>query len=87
MLSTLEVDANISLFEGQVNRGTWQALEHRSRSIRVMVALCKGCGACVGACPANAITVVDDKARVHHASCILCGYCASACPEFAIRVV
>lgn len=87
MLSTREVDANLALFGGQAEDATWKTLEHRSRRICVMEVLCKGCGACIDACPSNAISLVGEKARVHEASCILCGYCASACGEFAIRVV
>ncbi|MBN1426344.1 aldo/keto reductase [Candidatus Fermentibacteria bacterium] len=87
MLSTREVDANLALFEGDAEDEVWRALEHRTRRIRIMEILCKGCGACIEACPANAISLVNDRARVHEAACILCGYCASACPEFAIRVV
>ncbi|MCU0610221.1 MAG: aldo/keto reductase [Candidatus Eisenbacteria bacterium] len=87
MLSTREVDANLALFEGRVDDELWKTLEQRTRRIRVMEVLCKGCGVCLPACPASAISIVNEKALVHEAGCILCGYCASACPEFAIRVV
>lgn len=87
MLSTREVDANLALFDGTQDEEIWKGLERRLRRITVMDVLCKGCGTCIGACPANAISLVAEKARVHEAACVLCGYCASACPEFAIRVV
>ncbi len=53
---------------------------------------CAGCGACVNACPPNALTMRDDK----HSSmrfivlfigrCIYCGKCEEACPFGAIRL-
>ncbi len=87
MLSIREVEANLSLFEGLDEPGLWRELERRVRSLRIMEVLCKGCGKCLEACPAKALSIVDGKARLHEGSCILGGYCAPACPEFAIRVV
>jgi NADH-quinone oxidoreductase subunit F len=46
---------------------------------------CTGCGACVKACPTNAIT--GEKKQVHHldqATCIRCGKCYSTCQFDAI---
>ncbi|MCR6546650.1 aldo/keto reductase [Dehalobacterium formicoaceticum] len=47
---------------------------------------CIGCGACVDACPNNALMLKDDKAEVDTERCILCGYCSPHCPQFAIRL-
>lgn len=47
---------------------------------------CDGCGACLDACPADAIELVDGKARIDQDTCILCGYCALDCPGFWIRL-
>ena len=48
---------------------------------------CDGCGICLDECPAEAIEMPGDKARIVGDKCILCGYCATACPGFWIRVV
>ena len=47
---------------------------------------CVGCGACVEACPAEAIKLEGDKAQVVEDSCVSCGACADACPCSAITV-
>lgn len=44
---------------------------------------CIGCGACIGVCPANAITV-GDKASVDIERCVECGNCEGGCPVGAI---
>ena len=72
---------------GVAEDGVWQGLEKRRRKLRIMTQFCKGCGACVEACTANSLSLVDGKACVDEDACILCGYCAAACPEFMIRVV
>jgi len=88
MLSTAEVEANIALFSGTEPREeVWQALESRSRRLRIMDRFCKGCGACVPACTNGALSLDEGKVRLGEAQCILCGYCAAACPQFIIRVV
>jgi len=46
---------------------------------------CVGCGACVDACPAEAISMVNDKAKIDSNKCIDCGRCAQVCPQEAIR--
>ncbi|MEA5017483.1 MAG: 4Fe-4S binding protein [Erysipelotrichaceae bacterium] len=52
---------------------------------RVDKDMCIGCGACVGVCPTEAITMQDDgKAFVDEAACIDCGACVATCPVGAI---
>ena len=51
---------------------------------RVDEATCTGCGDCVEACPAGAISLVDGRARIDDATCADCGSCADACPQGAI---
>ena len=45
---------------------------------------CTGCGACVIACPGQAITVRDNLAVINESLCVQCGTCAEICPTGAI---
>ena len=45
---------------------------------------CIGCGACVGSCPVDAISLVDGKASIDPEVCVKCGSCAGTCPVCAI---
>jgi len=49
----------------------------------VNIKKCTGCEACVSACPVEAISIVDDKAKVSD-ECIDCGACVDECPVEAI---
>lgn len=47
---------------------------------------CTGCGACINACPANAISMVPDEEGFHYptineAACTQCGLCKKICTE------
>ena len=46
---------------------------------------CIGCGACVGTCPVNAISLDDGKAAINQDVCVKCGACKDACPVSAIN--
>lgn len=88
MLSEQQVAANLALLEGRpCPDDIWRPLESRRRRLKIMEPFCKGCGACLEACPAQALAVIDGVARVDTARCVLCGYCAAACPHFLIRVL
>lgn len=48
---------------------------------------CIGCGACVSACPVNAISLdKDGKAQIDPKICIKCGTCQAICPVNAINI-
>ena len=47
---------------------------------------CIGCGACVGVCPVEALSLVDSKAVCDGDKCVDCGACVSECPVEAISL-
>lgn len=80
-----EIDCNISLVESGIYPHELEGLRTKKR--RLLVAdYCIGCGACVKACKAQAMDLIDGQA-VPNDKCILCGYCANYCPDFCIKVV
>ena len=46
---------------------------------------CTGCKVCVEKCPAEAISMEDEKAKINMEECIHCGTCHSLCPQEAVR--
>ena len=53
--------------------------------VKVVPEECTGCETCVGACPVEAITMVDDKAVIDQETCTQCGTCIGECPVEAIK--
>ncbi|MBU0714327.1 MAG: 4Fe-4S binding protein [Verrucomicrobia bacterium] len=47
---------------------------------------CTGCGLCVDACPVEAISLENDKAKVDAEKCVDCGQCVEECPNEVIRM-
>ncbi len=47
---------------------------------------CVGCAACIETCPVEALTMVDDKAKVDEEKCVDCGACLDSCPTGAITL-
>ena len=45
---------------------------------------CTGCETCVGACPSEAISMVDGVAKIDYDDCTECGTCVGECPAEAI---
>lgn len=47
---------------------------------------CIKCGACISACPVNAISFVDGKVVIDPSICISCGTCEAVCPVGAPEI-
>jgi Indolepyruvate ferredoxin oxidoreductase, alpha and beta subunits len=47
---------------------------------------CTGCETCVDECPAAAITMEKEKAKVDPDLCVDCGSCVDVCPSEAITL-
>lgn len=45
---------------------------------------CKGCGACVKACFAHAVSLAGKKAKIDYERCWGCGQCVAVCPSKAL---
>jgi aryl-alcohol dehydrogenase-like predicted oxidoreductase/ferredoxin len=80
-----EVLHNVRYFSG-ATPSELPSIVFGQKKVRIMKRFCIGDGACVSACPNDAISVIEGKANVNPERCLLCGYCTKACPEFAIRV-
>ena len=48
---------------------------------------CTSCGECVDRCQMNAVTIVDDRAKIAPERCIGCGVCVYHCPVDAMTLV
>jgi len=55
-------------------------------SLALDAAECIGCGACVGTCPVQALTLVDGKVTVDAGTCVDCGACVGSCPVQALSL-
>jgi ferredoxin len=47
---------------------------------------CTGCETCVNECPASAISMENEKAKVDKDMCVDCQTCVDACPSEAIHM-
>ncbi|HNV00918.1 MAG TPA: 4Fe-4S binding protein [archaeon] len=47
---------------------------------------CLYCGACVGVCPTQAITLKDTRIEIDENKCISCGACVKICPVGAMKI-
>ncbi len=58
-----------------------------TKSLKLDVEQCIGCGTCTEVCPFNVYKIVNDKAKIININaCIECGACAASCPVDAITV-
>ncbi|MGA1821931.1 MAG: 4Fe-4S binding protein [Thermoplasmatota archaeon] len=55
-------------------------------AVKIDKEACVGCGACIGTCPVQALSLVDDKAEVDANTCVDCGACVGVCPTGALSL-
>jgi heterodisulfide reductase subunit A-like polyferredoxin/coenzyme F420-reducing hydrogenase delta subunit len=48
--------------------------------------LCSVCRMCIGTCPYNAISIVDEKIHIDKELCMGCGICSITCPAYASQL-
>ena len=60
--------------------------QHSDVKPKVTKASCRACGLCIRRCPVDAISWVDDKARIDQDVCYGCAECIAACRYGAIAV-
>lgn len=87
MQTTDEVDADIAAVEGRpISEKLLKRVKGRSKRL-LIEEWCEGCGHCVDACQAKALSLVNGKAQVDESKCLLCGYCSAHCPNFYIKII
>jgi ferredoxin len=52
----------------------------------VDITKCTGCETCVSECPASAIAMENEKAKVDKDMCVDCQTCVDVCPAEAIHM-
>lgn len=60
-------------------------LQHSTAKPSIVKNKCTACGDCIKWCPADAITMVDDKANIDKKICIGCGECLAVCRFDAVN--
>ncbi|MAS49998.1 MAG: ferredoxin [Euryarchaeota archaeon] len=48
---------------------------------------CYGCGACIGLCPTNALSMKELLAIVEQELCTYCEHCIPSCPVDALEIL
>lgn len=81
-----ELETNLRLFNNE-DIPEEELSRLRSQKQIFISKMCTGCGACVKACPNNALSIAGGRAVADKQRCILCGYCNPVCKQFAIRLI
>lgn len=87
VVSTEELKFNLNIFGVKGLESYGRINTFKEKHIYILKRLCIGCGECVTACPNEALSLFEKKAKVDENKCILCGYCSLKCPQFAIRII
>jgi len=59
---------------------------HQAFKLKIRKTSCLGCGICQRECPAEAITIKNNKAEINQAKCIGCGKCITVCSQGAVEI-
>ncbi len=59
---------------------------HQAFNLKIRKTSCIGCGICQRECPAEAITIKNNKAEINQAKCIGCGKCIAICSQGAVEI-
>lgn len=59
---------------------------HSEISPFVNIERCTGCETCIKHCNANAISLINEKAKIDQEKCEGCAMCIAVCPEKAVKV-
>ena len=54
---------------------------------KACISACLGYGNCVAVCPHDAISIVDNVAKINQENCIGCGICVRTCPNNIIKLI
>lgn len=57
--------------------------QHATVAPKIKEKKCVGCGECVAHCPASAIALMEEKAKIDPNTCVGCGQCILVCPTEA----
>ena len=60
--------------------------QHSDLCPKVKTKKCVGCGDCAEHCAQNAISLIEDKAKIDSRKCVGCGECIIICPNGAIDI-
>jgi uncharacterized Fe-S center protein len=60
-------------------------IQHSTAKPSIVKKKCTACGDCIKWCPANAISMKDEKADIHKKICIGCGECLAVCRFDAVN--
>jgi coenzyme F420-reducing hydrogenase delta subunit/Pyruvate/2-oxoacid:ferredoxin oxidoreductase delta subunit len=63
-----------------------KSIETRHPSAVINDDLCSICRMCIGTCPYNAISLIDEKINVNEELCMGCGICSITCPAYASQL-
>jgi len=79
------VDARKAAFS-VLNLFKQDTIETRQPNALINDDLCSICRMCIGTCPYNAISIVEDKIKVNEELCMGCGICSITCPAYASQL-